>query len=258
MSYEAISLIGDLRIGPLAAAGADPLYYLPTLNATALTLNPGSVKTGYRIGKGRDTNGQNLNTLTSADQVSSIEVKNDTLSPDVLAMQLRGLTSQISNTGAAFSAREIVVRLDYEVPLFAGWKKLATTAVTATASPGPTPAYTENTHFVVNRRLGTIKFLSAAEGGPVDGATVLVSFSTDTYDFSRVAGGGQLPTRYRVMYDCINQSTGKNAVLYVPQGLIAPSGNLDLIVEAFATGTLTITPEKLTGESAPYYYDELE
>ena len=56
----------------------------------------------------------------------------------------------------------------------------------------------------------------------------------------------------------MNQATGKNGLLYVPQGLIAPSGNLDLIVEAFASGTLTITPEKLDSEASSYYYDEDE
>jgi len=255
MGYEAISLIGDLQMGPLAAAGADPDHYIG-LNATAITLNPGTVKTAYRVGKGRDNLGQNLNTLTQPDAVSTIEVKNDTLSPNILAMQLRGVASASSNTGAAVSGHELVVKLDQWVPLYTGWKHLAATTMTATADPGPTPAYVENTHFVVNRRLGMVKFLSAAANGPADGATVLLGYSTATYTFNRVAGGGQLPSRFRIMYDAVNQATGKNGVLLIPQALIAPSGNLDLIVEAFASGTLTLTPEKLTGETAAYYYDE--
>jgi hypothetical protein len=258
MSYEAISLIGDLKLGPLAGAGEDPLYYMDDLNATAITLNPGSIKTAYRVGRGRDTNGQNLNTLTQPDQVSSIEVKNDTLSPDVLAMQLRGLTSQGTNTGAAVVDRELVVKLDEWVPIYPTWRRLAATAMTATADPGPTPAYTEGTHFLVNRRLAMVKFLSGVAGAPADGATVLLGYSTDTYTYNRVAGGGKLPSRFRVMYDCVNQATGKDGILYIPQALITPSGNLDLIVEAFAAGTLTLTPEKLTGEVAAYYYDEIE
>lgn len=258
MSYEAISLIGDLKLGPLAAAGEDPTHYIDDLNATALTLNPGTIKTAYRIGRGRDTNGQNLNTLTQPDQVSSIEVKNDTLSPAVLAMQLRGLTSQGSSTGAAVTGRELVVKLDQWVPIYPTWRHLAATTMTATADPGPTPAYTENTHFLVNRRLAMVKFLSTAANGPADGATVLLGFSTATYTYNRVAGGGQLPSRFRIMYDCVNQGSGKNGILYIPQALVTPSGNLDLIVEAFASGTLTLTPEKLEGEAASYYYDEDE
>lgn len=258
MSYAAISLIGDLKMGPLAGAGEDPTHYLDDLNATAITLNPGSIKTAYRVGRGRDTNGQNLNTLTQPDEVSSIEVKNDTLSPDVLSMQLRGLTSQGTNTGSAVSGRELVVKLDQWVPIYPTWRRLAATTMTATASPGPTPTYTENTHFLVNRRLSMVKFLSGVVGAPADGATVLLGFSSATYTYTRVAGGGKLPSRYRVMYDCVNQATGKDAVLYIPQALITPSGNLDLIVEAFAAGTLTLTPEKLTGEAASYYYDEID
>ncbi len=255
MGYEAISLIGDFHIGPLAAAGANPTHYIG-LNATAISLDPGSIKTAYRIGKGRDTNGQNLNTLTQADQVASFSVKNDTLTPTILATQLRGLASTLSNTGEVVSGRELVVKLDQWVPIYPNWKHLAATAMTATADPGPTPAYVENTHFVVNRRLAMVKFLSTAANGPADGATVLLGFATDTYTCSQVAGGGQLPSRFRIQYDAVNQATGKNGILYAPQTLITPSDKLDLIVEAFAAGTLTVTPEKLSSEAASYYYVE--
>ena len=255
MSYEAISLVGDFKIGRLASAGANPTHYID-LNATALSLDPGTLKMANRVGKGRETLNQNLNTLAQGDKVASFTVKNDTLTPTILAMQLRGLVSTLSTTGAAVSGRELVVKLDEWVPIYPGWKRLAATTMTATADPGPTPAYVENTHFVVNRRLALVKFLSTAADGPADGATVLLGYSTATHTGSMVEGGGQLLTRYRILYDAVNQATGRNAILYAPQALIAPDGNLDLIVEAFAAGTLTVTPEKLTAEPASYYYFE--
>lgn len=255
-AYTALSLIGDLYLGPLSGAGAVPTYYLDKLNATEIALNPGTIKTATRLGKGRDTSGQALNVLTQPDEPASIEVKNDELSPDTLAIQLRGAASRTVVAGGAVSGEEVVVQLDQWVPLANG--HLSAAAVTATADPGPTPAYTENTHFVVNRRLGMVKFLSAASNGPADAATVLVSYTKAGYTYNRVAGSTTLPSRYRIQYDCVNQATGKNGLLYVPQGLIAPSGNLDLIVEAFASGTLIITPEKLASEASSYYYDEDE
>lgn len=255
-SYNALSLIGDLYLGPLAGAGELPTYFLNPINATKMTLSPGTVKKIERLGKGRTNNGTALNVLTDVSEAASITVGNDEFRAEILATQLRGVATRTTVSGAAVSGEEIVVKLDEWVPL-AG-SHLSSATVTATAKPGPTPAYTENTHFVVNRRLGLVKFLSTASNGPADGASVLVSYTKATYTYNRVAGSTALPSRFAVRYDCINQASGKNGLLYVPQGVIAPDGNLDLITDAFVSGNLVITPELVSGQTAAYYYDEDE
>lgn len=255
-AYDAISLIGDLLLAPLSGAGAAPTYYLDPINATALTLNPGTVEKIERLGKGRTTNGTAKNVLTRVTEAASITVGNDELRAEILAVQLRGAATRTVVTGGAISGESVVVKLDHWVPL--ANSHLAANAVTATASPGPTPAYTEDPHFTVNRRLGLIKFISGVEGAPADAATVLVSYTKAGYTYNRVAGSTALPARYAVRYDGINQASGKNGVLWIPQGVIAPDGNLDLITDAFASGNLVITPELQTGQAAAYYYDEDE
>lgn len=255
-SYNALSLIGDLHLAPLSGAGADPTYFMDPINATTLTLSPGSIKKIERLGKGRSNNGTALNVLTQVEQAATIKVGNNELRAEILSMQLRGVASRTVVTGGSVSGESVVVKLDRWVPLAFG--HLSSATVTATASPGPTPAYTENTHFTVNRRLGLIKFDSTAANGPADAATVLVSYTKAGYTYNRVAGSTELPSRFRVKYDCINQASGKNGVLYIPQGLISPDGDLDLITDAFASGNLLITPELVTGQAAAYYYDEDE
>lgn len=254
MSYNALSLIGDLMLAPLSGAGAAPTYFFDPLNATALTLNPGTVEKIERLGKGRSTNGTALNVLTRVSEGAQITVGNDEFRAELLAVQLRGAASAISNTGGAVSGESVVVKLGKWVPL--ANSHLTVAAVTATASPGPTPAYTENTHFAVNRRLGLIKFIAGVSGAPADAATVLVSYTEDTYTHSRVTGSTTLPSRYAMKYDGVNQASGKNCLLYVPQCVIAPDGDLELITDAFSSGNLIISPELKTGEAAAYYYDE--
>lgn len=256
MSYNALSLIGDLHLAPLAAAGASPTYFMPPINATALTLSPGKVDKKERLGKGRDNNGTALNVLTLVSEAAKITIGNDEFRAEVLATQLRGAASTVTGAGGAVANEAVTVKLDYWVPLAKG--HLTSTAVTATADPGPTPAYTENTHFVVNRRLGLIKFLSGVSGAPSDAASVLVSYTEDAWSQSRVTGSTVLPSRWAMKYDGINQASGNNCVLYVPQGILAPDGDLELITEAFSSGNLIITPELVTGQAASYYYDEDE
>lgn len=255
MGYNALSLIGDLYLAPLSGAGAAPTYFFDPLNATALTLNPGSVEKIERLGKGRTTNGTALNVLTNVSEAATITIGNDEFRAEILALQLRGAaTPSNSNTGGAVAGEAVTVKLGAWVPL--ANSHLTSAAVTATANPGPTPAYTEGTHFAVNRRLGMIQFLSGVGGAPADGASVLVSYAEETYTFSRVTGSTVLPSRFALRYDGINQASGKNCMLYVPQGVIAPDGDLELITDAFVTGNLVVTPELQTGQAAAYYYDE--
>lgn len=254
MSYNALSLIGDLMLAPLSGAGAAPSYFMEPLNATALTLNPGTVEKVERIGKGRTTNGTAKNVLTRVTEAASITVGNDEFRAELLAIQLRGAATKSTVAGGAVSGESVVVKLDNWVPL--AKSHLSAAPVTATASPGPTPAYTENTHFTVNRRLGMIKFLGGVSGGPSDAATVLVSYTEDAHTKSRVTGSTALPSRYAIKYDGINQASGKNCLLYVPQAVIAPDGNLELITDAFSSGNLIITPELKLGQDAAYDYEE--
>ncbi|HRD65715.1 MAG TPA: hypothetical protein PKY50_06120 [Candidatus Competibacter sp.] len=256
MSYNALSLIGNCHLAPLASAGAQPTYFFDSLNATALTINPGALETKRRLGKGRDNNGSTLNSFVLVTKGASITIGNDEFTPDFLAIQLRGAKSALSAAGGAVADESVVVKLDQYVPLL---KSHFTSApVTATADPGPTPAYTENTHFVMNRRMGWIKFLSGVAGAPTDGASVLVSYTESAWTGTRVGGSVGLPNRYLIKFDGVNQASGKNCIVLVPQGIIAPDGNLEAITDAFSSGNLIVTPELAAGQTASYYYDEDE
>ncbi|MER2527925.1 MAG: hypothetical protein ABTR07_08370 [Candidatus Competibacter denitrificans] len=256
MAMNALSLIGDLLLGPLAGAGALPLYYFDPLNATKLTLQPGKVDKKERIGRGLTTNGTALNVLTKVAESATITVTNDEFRAEILALQLRGFASKLAQTGATLTDQELVVKLDQYVPLPAN--HLANDAVTAKLKSAPATTYTENTHFLVDRQAGLIKFLSGVAGAPADGVAVLVTMKTATHNRIQVSGSNSIPSRFAVLYNGINQASGKRCLLRVPQGVIAPDGNLELITDAFVEGNLLITPELVTGQAAAYYYEEDE
>lgn len=253
MAYNALSLIGDLMLGPLSGAGQKPAFYMESLNATKMTLNPGKVDQITRIGKGRTTNGTAKNVMTKVGEAATFTIENDEFNAKILAIQLRGAVQKMSVAAGNVVDENLIVKLDEWVPLLGS--HLDTGAVTITDNAGTT-TYDENTHYVINRRIGMVKFLSVAAGGPADGATVKVDYPKALHNFTRVTGSTTLPSRYAVKYDGVNQASGKDCLLYIPQAVIAPEGNLELITEAFVSGNLIITPELVPGEGAAYYYDE--
>jgi hypothetical protein len=252
MPYNALSLIGDMSLGMLPGAGQKPLYYMDPLNATKLTLNPGKVDQITRIGKGRTTNGTAKNVMTKVGEAANFTVANDEFNAKILAIQLRGAVQKLSVASGTVADEDLTVKQDEWVPLLGAHLDAA---VTITNAAGST-TYVEETHYVMNRRMGMVKFLSAAAGGPADGATVKVDYVKAVHNFTRVMGSTTLPSRYAVKYDGVNQASGKDCLLYIPQAVIAPEGNLELITEAFVSGNLIITPELVAGEAAAYYYDE--
>ena len=253
MSYTAVRLVGDLMIAPLSGVDTSPAYFFDAINATKLTLNTGKVTQIQRLSRKRDTVGTVLTSLNNVTEGPSFSVQNDEYRAQILALQLRGGYSTVSGSSGTITDESIAVKLGEWVPL--ANSHLSASAIVATGTGG-TPTYTENTHYVVNRRLGLIKFLAGVGGAPVDGATALIDYAKGAYSVTRVAGSTQIPSRYAVQYDGINQASGKNCVLRIPQAVIAPDGNLELITDQFMAGTLLITPELKTGESASYYYDE--
>ena len=247
MGAQAISLVGDLHLAPLANAGAPVTYILDALNAIEITYKTGTIDTKTRKGHGRTNFGTVLNTKTSVSEAASVEITNDEFFSEFLAIQTRGVASTVTGTGGAVTDEDVTVRLDRWVKLANG--HLTDDAVTSTGM-------TENTHFLVNRRMGWIKFLSGVSGAPADLSTEQVSYTKAAFSKSRVAMGTQLPGRFALFYDAINQGSGKNATLYIPQGLIVPSDDLGLIVDEFAASKFVITPEWISGETGPLYYDE--
>ena len=254
MTMQAIALIGDLMIGPLAGSGAKPLYYWEHLNATSLVLNPGKVETIKRMGRGLTTDGTVLNAMMDIGEAATITVGNDEFRAEILAIQIRGLQETLTQAAATQTDIEIIVQKDLWVPV--GYWHLAADAVTAKLKSNPATTYTENTHFTVNRQQGLIRFNSSAAGAPNNEVAVLVTVKLAASEMIRVGGSNALPQRYAVMYDGYNKASGKRATLRIPQAMIAPDGNLELLKKDFVNGSLQITPELVPGESAAYYYEE--
>lgn len=254
MTMKAIALIGDLYLGPLSSAGAKPLYYWPHLNATSLQLNPGKVDTIKRMGRGLSTDGTVLNAINDVGDAAVITIGNDEFRAEVLALQIRGLLESITQAAETQTDLEITVQKDLWVPLWSD--HLATDTVTVKLESNPATTYTEGTHFEVNRQQGLIRFLSSAAGSPNNEVKVLVTFNIADNEMLRVGGSNTLPQRYAVLYDGFNKASGKRARLRIPQAMIAPDGDLDLLKKDFVNGSLQVTPELVTGETAAYYYEE--
>ncbi len=253
MAYDAMSLVGDLMLGPLEGAGQKAKFYMDPLNASELAFVPGKINQIARIGRGRNNSGAAKNVMTKAGEADKFKAKNDEFNARILAIQLRGAMQKMSVASSNVADETIIVKLDDWVPVLG--RRLADTAITITNESGTT-TYDENTHYVMNRRIGMVKFLSVAAGAPADGATVKVDYANAEHHFTRVSGSVALPKRYAVKYDGINQASGKDCLLYIPQAVLSPEGDLALITEAFVSGDLIMTPELVSGETAPYYYDE--
>lgn len=251
MALEALMLYGNLHIGVLNANNA-VTHWLDPLNASSLKLNPGAVKTVSRTSMRRDNLGAVLNTAEMPGDGAAITVTNDEFRAEILALQLRGGYSDGSATADAVSDNITVTALDAWLELSAD--HVAADAVTAT---GPAAAtYTEGTHFVVNRRLGLIKFLGGAAGGPALNAAVTVEYDTLDAAWVEVAGSNAQLQRVALKFDGLNATNKKDCVLRVPLALCVPDGDLEIVAQKIVTGNLKFLPELRAGESAPYYYRE--
>ena len=250
MGSKAISLVGDLYLAPLASAGAPVTHILDALNAIEMVYKVGTIETKTRKGKGRDNFGTVLNTKTSVSEAATLEITNDEFYAQMLAIQTRGVASTLAGAGGAVADQDVTVKLDH-------WVRLTTNEPLTSATVTST-GLTEGTHFDINRRMGWVKFHSGVSGAPADDATVQMSFTKAVFSRSLVAMGTQLPGRYALFYDAINQGSGKNAILYAPQGLIVPSDDFGMITEDFAASKFLVTPELVTGETSALYYDEDE
>jgi hypothetical protein len=250
MAYNSLNLIGDLKLYPLGASGV-PLYGLDAINATSLVLKPGKVEIMQRVSYRRSDFGTVLNTWVKAAEGDKFEVKNDEMRAEMLALQVRGLKSSATRNGATITDEDVVVaELDFWIPLANNY--LAADAVTEKVGD-----LDEGVHFVVDRRLGEVKFLSGV-GGATKGQTKELSYKTSTRSYSRIAAATQIPGRFAVRLDGLNQASGgKNCMLWIPQGIIAPAGgDVEMITEKALEGQLQIVPELQDGQTASWYYEE--
>lgn len=251
MAYNALNLIGDLKLYPLTAGGV-PMYGMDAINATSLVLKPGKVEIQQRVSNRRSDFGVVLNTWVKAAEGDRFEVKNDEMRAEMLALQVRGLKSSATRNGATITDEDVVVaELDFWIPLANSY--LADDIVTEKVGD-----LDEGTHFLVDRRMGEVKFLSGVAGGATKGQTKELTYKTRTRAYTRIAAATQIPGRYAIKLDGINQASGgKSCLLWIPQGIIAPGGgDVELITQKALEGQLQIVPELQDGQTASWYYEE--
>jgi hypothetical protein len=251
MAYNALNLIGDLKLYPLKADGS-VLYGMDVINATSLVLKPGKVEIVTRTANRRTGYGTTLNTWVKATEGDQFLVKNDEMRAEMLALQVRGQKSTATRAGATVTDEDVVVaELDFWIPLASNY--LADDAVTE-----KTGDLDEGVHFEVDRRMGEVKFLSGVVGGATKGQTKELTYKTKSRTYTRIAAATQIPGRYAIKLDGINQASGgKDCLLWVPQAIVAPAGgDLELITQKALEGQLQIVPELQEGQSASWYYEE--
>lgn len=198
-----------------------------------------------KTSKGRETFGQAWLTYYVG-KPAEFSLTLDEVSRDVLAMQLSGVTSALSQTASAISGVEVTVEPGKWVET--GYENLDLTSLEVTNSAGTT-TYVSGTDYEVNPRTGMIYI---PEGGAIVAGVVKFTAGKKAFTGLQIDGGTQFSTTLRIKLDGINLITRQNLILTAPQATVSAQDAFD-----FLSGKLTSVPLKgmleiADGETSPF------
>lgn len=213
-------------------------------NCTEFTPKPDSERL-EQTGTGRSNYGQVLGSVTLPKPMTAT-VKFNQMSQELFAAMFFGTNTALSQAaGNITPAVNVVVKLD----------KWVDTGVLMLNAPvfkdaTDTTTYAETTDYVLNKRLGMIKFLAGR--GVTDGATLHMTGTK-----AAITGGvstaamTKANVRIRVKLDGQNYADGRNFITDIYQMRLNPSADFSLIGTEFAEATFEGVLETPSGYSEP-------
>lgn len=192
-----------------------------------------------KTSKGRATFGQSWLTFF-AGKPAEFSLTLDEMSREVLAMQLAGEVSALTQTAGALTGIEVTVVPGKWVEI--GYENLDVAALVVKDSTDTT-TYVNGTDYEVNPRLGVIY---VPLGGTIPAGVVKLTAAKKAFTGSQIAGGKQFSTTLRLKLDGINLITREGMLLEAQQATVSAQDAFD-----FLSGKLSSVPLKGQLQVAP-------
>lgn len=239
---------GDLYINRLV--GSAYQGWQGPYEATQFEIKP-NVELKELTSKGKTTYGQVVESVAIA-QPSDFTVQLSEVNKESMVLALLGTTSALSVASGTLTAEVLpaVVLDTWQAASKGNW----TGNQTVTHNSG-SPTYVLGTDYLVNKRMGWIKFLStgAVAAGDLPKLTTTYGATNGT----RIAGSTQTQLRAAFKLDGINQADGLPCIVTVHEGIIAADAAFDFLADDFNTVSLPGRMKTPTGFTEPYTVDLL-
>ena len=198
-----------------------------------------------KVSKGRETFGQSWLTYYVG-KPAEFSLTLDEVSRSVLALQLAGESSALSQTAGAISGIEVTVEPGKWVDI--GYENLDLATLEVTNSDGTT-TYVNGTDYEVNPRTGMIY---VPTGGAIAAGVVKFTAAQTAFTGLVIAGGKQFSTTLRLKLDGINLIDRQNLLLTAPQATVSAQDAFDFLSGKLASVPLKGLLEIADGETSPF------
>ena len=245
---------GDLyiaRFNPVAQAFED---YAGPFEVTRFEITPNS-ELKEMISRGRSTYGR---VIESAPIPSAFEfgITMPEVNKESLALALLGTTAEISQGSGTVTGSTIqlsAARMDKWVDL--AHANIGAAGVSVTSNDG-VDVYVEGTDYAINRRLGTIKFLSTGDVPTTE--NVKIDYTYAAVSGSKIAGATQSQVRAKFRLDGVNFVDQSSVIVDVFEGVMTPDGSFDFMQDDFAEVSLKGRLKTPAGRTEPFEVRFLE
>ena len=219
-------------------------------NATKFVISETEADVKERISKMRDTYGSALDTVVIP-KPAKFSLELNEIDVDNMALALRGLIEVINVSAGSVSDEEMVVSA-MDVWLELGHRNVSNVVM----KNADGVALTELEDYVLNTRLGMIKFLSS--GSVSEGATVTKTYSYGAVQGKRIKGGRVTEIECALILDGQNMVNNKDCTVKIFKCKLRPASEVDFLMDDFQSLTLEGTLVVPEGQTEAYQVGYLE
>lgn len=244
---------GFLGAGDLYVARFNPTTqrfedYAGPFEASKFEIKPNSERKEM-VSRGRGTYGQTIESVPIP-KAFEFAVTFAEINRESLSLALLGTQSDLSQGSGTVTDAKIelsAARFDKWIDL--AHSNLGDAGFSVKSNNGST-TYAEGTDYVVNRRLGAIKPLSA--GAIPATETVKVGYSYAAVSGIKIDGATQTQVRAKFRLDGINFADQSPVVVDVFEGVTTPDSAFDFLQDEFAEAALTGSLKTPAGMTSPF------
>ncbi|MDL1966657.1 MAG: hypothetical protein LWW90_08340 [Candidatus Desulfofervidus auxilii] len=220
-------------------------------NTTKFAISETEAEVKERVSKMRDTYGSALDTVIIP-KPAKISLELNDIDAENMALALRGLIEIINVSAGSISGR------DFNVSELDVWLDIGDTNISnlVVKDQSGTTTYNENDDYVVNVRLGLIKFLSS--GTVSKGDTVKLSYDYGAVTGKRIKAGRVTEIECALLLDGQNMTNGKDCKVRVFKCKLRPGSEVDFLMDDFQNLTLEGTLVVPEGRSEAYHVEYID
>ncbi|SDO04254.1 hypothetical protein SAMN04488516_11735 [Desulfonauticus submarinus] len=221
-------------------------------NTTKFAIAETEADVKERVSKMRDTYGSALDTVIIP-KPAKISLELNDIDAENMALALRGLIEVIDVSSGSVSGKEMEVS-ELDVWLDIGHTNISNLVI---KSQDESTTYDENEDYVVNARLGLIKFLSSSENVS-KGDTVKLSYDYGAVTGKRIKAGRVTEIECALLLDGQNMTNGKDCTVRVFKCKLRPSSEVDFLMDDFQNLSLEGTLVVPEGRTEAYHVEYID